>query len=175
MSLSEYFEQHEEQAFVVKALATAVAIILVKNYLPGLVAFLFIIFPVVFLIGIRMHAAATGVDAMELLREHITFFSMMRSEGERRAEVKPWVTYGIILANVVIFYGFEMNVSPDFISDNLIFLPREPDLVNVPLSAFTAIFLHGSGGHLWGNMTFLWVVNCAERGVHQIASVQSRF
>lgn len=161
MSLSEYFEQHEEQAFVAKALATAVAIILVKNYLSGLITFLLLIFPVVFLLLIRMHAAATGRDTMELLREHITFFPMMRTEGERRTEVKPWVTYGIILANVVIFYGFELNVSPDFISNNLIFLPREPDLVNVPLSAFTAIFLHGSGGHLWGNMTFLWVVGSA--------------
>lgn len=36
MSLSEYFEQHEEQAFVAKALATAVSIIFVKNYLSGL-------------------------------------------------------------------------------------------------------------------------------------------
>lgn len=37
MSLSEYFEQHEEQAFVAKALATAVAIILFKNFLSGLI------------------------------------------------------------------------------------------------------------------------------------------
>ncbi len=36
MSLSEYFEQHEEQAFVAKALATAVAIILNKDLVPGL-------------------------------------------------------------------------------------------------------------------------------------------
>jgi membrane associated rhomboid family serine protease/uncharacterized Tic20 family protein len=161
MSLSDYFEQHEEQAFVAKALATAVAIIFVKNYLSGLITFLILIFPVVFLIGIRMHAAASGVDTMELLREHITFFPMMRSEGERRTEVKPWVTYGIILVNVLIFYGFEMNVPPEFISDNLVFLPHQPDFLNVPLSAFTAMFLHASGGHLWGNMTFLWVVGTA--------------
>ena len=62
-TLSEYFEQHEEQAFVAKALATAVAIILVKNYLSGLITVLVVIFPVVFLVVIRMHAAATGVDA----------------------------------------------------------------------------------------------------------------
>lgn len=161
MSLSEYLEQHEEQAFVAKALATAVAIILVKNYLAGLLSFLLLIFPVVFLIVIRMHAAATGVDTMDLLREHITFFPMMRTEGERRTEVKPWVTYGIIFANVLIFYGFEMNAPADMISNNLIFLPHQPDFFNVPLSAFTAIFLHASNGHLWGNMTFLWVVGTA--------------
>ncbi len=161
MSFSEYFEQHEEQAFVAKALATAVAIILVKNYLSGLITFLVLIFPIAFLLIIRMHAAATGVDTMDLLREHITFFPMMRSENERRTEVRPWVTYAIIFANVVIYYGFEMNVPPEWISDNLIFLPHKPDLFNVPLSAITAIFLHGSGGHLWGNMMFLWVVGTA--------------
>lgn len=161
MSISDYFKQHEEQAFVAKALATAVAIILVKNYLAGLISFLIIIFPVVFLVIIRMHAAASGVSTTDLLKEHITFFPMMRSEDERRKEIKPWVTYGIILVNVLIFYGFEMSVEPELISDNLVFLPREPNLLNVPLSAFTSIFLHASGGHLWGNMMFLWVVGSA--------------
>jgi len=161
MSISEYFEQHEEQAFVAKALATAVAIILVKNYLSGLITFIVLVFPVVFLLLIRMHAAATGVSTMDLLREHITFIPIIRSENERRSEIKPWVTYGIIFANFLIFYGFEMNVPQEFISDNLVFLPRKPDFFNVPLSALTSIFLHGSNGHLWGNMTFLWVVGSA--------------
>jgi membrane associated rhomboid family serine protease/tetratricopeptide (TPR) repeat protein len=169
MSFSEYFEQHEEQAFVVKALATAVAITLVKALLPGLVGFLYLILPVVFLVGLRFHAAASGVDAMDLLREHITFLPMIRSEDERRKEVKPWVTYGIILANVLVFYLFESNVSPETISDNLVFLPHKPNVFNVPLSAFTAIFLHASNGHLWGNMTFLWVVGSAvERRVGRL-------
>lgn len=161
MSISEYFEQHEEQAFVAKALATAVAIILVKNYLSGLITFIVFIFPVVFLLLIRMHAATTGVSTMDLLREHITFIPIMRSESERRSEIKPWVTYGIIFANFLIFYGFELNVPQELIFDNLVFLPHKPDFLNVPLSAFTSIFLHGSNGHLWGNMTFLWVVGSA--------------
>lgn len=161
MSLIEYFERHEEQAFVAKALATAVAIILVKNYLSGLIGLFLLLFPVVFLVIIRMHAAASGVDPMELLREHITFLPVMRSEDERRTEVKPWVTYGIIFADVLIFYGIELNVDPALISNHLVFLPHEPGLFNVPLSLFTALFLHASGGHLWGNMMFLWVVGTA--------------
>jgi len=59
---------------VAKALATTIAIILVKNFLSGLISFLILIFPLVFLLVIRMHAAASGVDTMDLLREHITFF-----------------------------------------------------------------------------------------------------
>jgi len=161
MSLGEYFDQHEEQAFIAKALATAVAIILVKNYLSGLITILILIFPVIFLVIIRLHAATSGVNTMDLLREHITFFPVMRTENERKTEVKPWVTYGIIFINVLIFYGFEMNVSPEFIGNNLVFLPDKPNFINVPLSAISSMFLHASNGHLWGNMTFLWVVGSA--------------
>lgn len=39
MSLTEYFEQHEEQAFVAKTQATSLIIILVKQYLAGLIFF----------------------------------------------------------------------------------------------------------------------------------------
>ena len=42
MSLSENFEQHEEQAFVAKSIATAVAIILIKNYHSRLITVLLI-------------------------------------------------------------------------------------------------------------------------------------
>jgi membrane associated rhomboid family serine protease/uncharacterized Tic20 family protein/ssDNA-binding Zn-finger/Zn-ribbon topoisomerase 1 len=168
VSLADHFEQHEEQAFVAKALATAVAVSLVKFYLPGLVSFCYLILPVAFLIGLKLHAATSGVDAMELLRENITFFPVMRSEKERRAEVKPWVTYGIILVNCLVFYCFETSAS-DAVIDNLVFLPHHPDLFNVPISAFTALFLHASNGHLWGNMTFLWVVGSAvERRVGRL-------
>jgi len=140
----------------------------VKYYFPGIVGFLFLVLPVAFLFGLKLHAAASGVDAMDLLREHITFFPVMRSEDERRAEVKPWVTYGIILANCLVFYFFETSASDELIN-NLVFLPHKPNLLNVPLSALTALFLHASNSHLWGNMTFLWVVGSAvERRVGRL-------
>ncbi|WP_136526553.1 rhomboid family intramembrane serine protease [Geomonas ferrireducens] len=161
MSLSDYFQEHEEQAFVAKALATAIIITVIKSSFPGLISLLYLLLPLVFLVVLRFHAAASGVDASQLLREHITFFPMMSTEDERRSEIKPWVTYSLILANVLIFYFFETQVPLEFISDNLVFLPHKPDLFNVPLSAFTSMFLHGSNGHLWGNMTFLWVIGSA--------------
>lgn len=161
MSSSDYFDEHEEQAFIAKALATAVAIILVRHFLSGLVGLLMLFFPFLFLFGLRMHAATSGVSASKLLKEHITLLPVMRSLEERRLEVKPWVTYGLILVNVLVFYGFEARVSEDLISDYLVFLPHRPDFFNVPLSAFTSLFLHAGNGHLWGNMTFLWVVGTA--------------
>jgi membrane associated rhomboid family serine protease len=156
-SLSEYFEQHEEQAFIAKAFVTIIAIILIKEYLSGLVAVFIIFFPLIFLVYIRMKAAVEGKSTFELLKENITFFPIMRAEGERKKEVIPWVTYSIILLDGVIFYGYEMGASPESLN-NLVFLPHDPDILNVPVSIFTSMFLHGSGSHLWGNMIFLWML-----------------
>jgi len=155
--LSEYFEQHEEQAFIAKAFLTVVAIIFIKEYLSGLLAVFIFLFPVIFLIYIRMQAAVEGKSAYELLKENITFLPLMYAEGERNREVKPWVTYSIIFLDILIFYGWEIRVNPEALKD-LVFLPHDPNLFNVPISAVTSMFLHASGGHLWGNMTFLWML-----------------
>ncbi len=156
-SLAEYFEQHEEQAFIAKAFLTIIVIILIKEFLSGLLAIFIFLFPVIFLIYIRMQAAVEGKNTYELLKENITFLPLMRTEGERLREVTPWVTYAIILVDAVIFYGFELSADPEVLK-GLVFLPHNPNLWNVPLSAFTSMFLHASGGHLWGNMVFLWML-----------------
>jgi len=167
--LSDFFKQHEELTFVAKALATAFGIIFVKSFLSNIITFLIPAAPLIFLIGIRWRASVTGADPMDLLREHLTFLPVMRSESERRAEIKPWATYALILVNVLVFYCIERNVSQELISDYLIFLPCHPTYWNVPLSAFTAMYLHAGSGHLWGNMTFLWVGGSAvERRVGQL-------
>lgn len=156
-TLSEYFEQHEEQAFIAKAFLTVIAIIFVKEYLSGLLALFIFLFPVIFLVYIRMKAAVEGKSAYEMLKENITFLPLMRTEGERKLEVTPWVTYAIILIDAVIFYGWEIRTGPESLND-LVFLPHDPNLWNVPISAFTSMFLHAGGGHLWGNMVFLWML-----------------
>jgi membrane associated rhomboid family serine protease len=159
-AMTEYFERHEEQAFIAKAFLTVFLIILVKTYLSGLLTLLFILFPIIFLVYIRLKAAAEGTSPYELLKQHITFIPIMYAEGDRKKEVIPWVTYCIILLNILIYYLYETAPWGDtkFITNNLVFLPREPNLWNVVVSAFTAMFLHASGGHLWGNMVFLWVL-----------------
>ncbi len=156
-TLSEYFEQREEQAFIVKAFLTVIAIIFIKKYLSGLLALFIFLFPVIFLVYIRMKAAVEGKSTYELLKENITFLPLMYAEGERKREVIPWVTYSIIFLDVLIFYGFEIQAGPEALGD-LVFLPHDPNLWNVPLSAVTSMFLHASGGHLWGNMIFLWML-----------------
>jgi len=85
---------------------------------------------------------------------------VMLSTGEKKGKNLPLVTYSLVFINIAIFYLFQQNplVSESLVSNNLVFLPREPNLWNVPLSALSSIFLHGSHDHLWGNMMFLWAV-----------------
>lgn len=161
-SLADYFSAHEEQAFIGKVFLTIFAIILIREYLSGLIMLLLIIFPVLFLIYIRLQAAALDIQPTELLAQHITFMPVMHGDKELLRKETPYITYGIVLLNIVIFYFFEVALdSGDFIEKNLLFLPLEPNIWNLPVSLFASMFLHASSGHLWGNMLFLWAIGCA--------------
>jgi membrane associated rhomboid family serine protease len=68
---------------------------------------------------------------------------------------RPWATYALILANVLIFLGewFSPYVSIEALGlVPAVFLARE-----APWTIFTSMFLHGSLLHLLGNMYFLRV------------------
>ena len=156
---SDYFSKHEEQAFIGKAFLTIIAIIMIKEYLSGLIMLLFILFPVLFLIYIRLQAASLDMRPTELLAQHITFMPVMHTYKELLRKETPYVTYGIVLLNVIIFYIFEVGFeNGEFIEKNLLFLPLEPNLWNIPASLFSSMFLHANGAHLWGNMMFLWAI-----------------
>jgi len=156
---SDYFSKHEEQAFIGKAFLTIIAIIMIKEYLSGLIMLLFILFPVLFLIYIRLQAASLDMRPTELLAQHITFMPVMHTDKELLRKETPYVTYGIVLLNVIIFYIFEVGFDNiEFIEKNLLFLPVEPNLWNIPVSLFSSMFLHANGAHLWGNMMFLWAI-----------------
>ena len=154
-----YFARHPEQLFLLKAGAMILAILFFRRFLSGgLLLLVFLLFPVAFLVYIRLHAATTGQNPSELLAQHITFMPVMYAEGERRREEVAWATYGLIALNFAIGYGIESWIDPKVLADNFFFLPYKPNLWNVPVSAFTSMFLHAGPAHLWGNMIFLWVV-----------------
>jgi len=81
---------------------------------------------------------------------------------------KPYVTVGLIVINVLVyFYTFPMNVRVfqmfmfkfGLIPYELVhFEELTPELaVPVFLTPFTSMFLHGGFMHLFGNMLFLWI------------------
>ena len=158
--ISDYFSRHEEQAFLVKAFLTIFAIILLHEIFSGLIRIILFLLPLLFLLYVKFAAASSGKTTYEALKENITFIPFIYTDGEKKKEYIPLVTYSLILANVIIFYVFERNpfVDPKFITDNLVFIPYMRNSWNVPVSLFTSLFLHGSGSHLWENMIFLWVI-----------------
>ena len=156
-----YFERHREQAFIVKAMALILVIIYAKEALKELLPYLLIIFTVLFIYYIRYQKALTRRSFLSLLSDHLTLMPVMVSEEERKKEKTPWVTYGLVLCNVIIFYAFQSTADFQAIAGNLILLPEQPNFWNLPVSALTYMFLHNGSGHLWGNMGFLWVVGSA--------------
>lgn len=156
--LKSYLGRHPEQVFIGKALLTIGAVLWVRDAIRGWLPLITLLFPVAFLLYVRMKAAAEGVHPNEMLGRYVTFTPVMYAEGENRFAGATWVTWSLIAANVAVFYVFQAHVNPLVVYRNLIFLPYAPNPWNVPLSALTSMFLHGSPAHLWGNMLFLWAV-----------------
>ena len=72
-----------------------------------------------------------------------------------RMRRRPWVNYGLIAANVVIFMmGYHGMTQQGMAKVNSLLLhPNSPELGQF----FSSMFLHGGWMHLIGNMLFLWV------------------
>ncbi|MBD2294325.1 rhomboid family intramembrane serine protease [Anabaena sphaerica FACHB-251] len=94
---------------------------------------------------------------------------MVPLKDNNPAEITPYVTYGLIIANVLAFL-YETSLPPQALNGFLhlaAVVPRELSLsfagnsVNQPVpewvTLITAQFLHGGFLHLAGNMLFLWV------------------
>jgi len=75
---------------------------------------------------------------------------------------RPWVTYGLILANVLVWVLYQL---PDLQGsvDELAYHPCEvtgecPQVgQGWVVTAVTSMFMHGGWEHLLGNMLFLWI------------------
>jgi membrane associated rhomboid family serine protease len=74
----------------------------------------------------------------------------------------PLVTVGLIIANVVVWVGYEL---PDLEASVNAFAYHPCEVENTcrqvghdwPVTIFTSMFMHGSWSHLIGNMLFLWI------------------
>ncbi len=75
---------------------------------------------------------------------------------------RPWVTYGLILANLLVWVLYQL---PDLQGsvDELAYHPCEvvdecPQVGrDWPVTAVTSMFMHAGWEHLLGNMLFLWI------------------
>ena len=75
----------------------------------------------------------------------------------------PFVNYLLIAANIAVFVWelqlFEKGVDPEALTNTFGLVPAR--IVTDPgaafVTVFTSMFMHGSLGHLGGNMLFLWI------------------
>ena len=72
-----------------------------------------------------------------------------------RMRIKPWINYGLIAVNVLLFVaGYNgSSTRNELLVSRLLLQPDAPELYQF----FSCMFLHGNWSHLLGNMVFLWV------------------
>lgn len=86
------------------------------------------------------------------------FLSRMPVEYNLKARRTPWVTYGLILINTLIFLGYFYDERLTWMAiDNFAAMPAEIQSGQSLWTLVTATFLHGGWLHLAGNMYFLWL------------------
>lgn len=125
---------------------------------PGLLSTGFIILPVTYLLFIMVRGMLSEQEAMASFAEHFNVLWERAVPEECRRQWIPWGTYGIVLLDLLLYYGLALHLEPSALWNNLAFLPAEPNFWNVPLSAISALFLHTGGWQLWGCVIFLWAV-----------------
>lgn len=92
---------------------------------------------------------------------------MVPLRDDNPTRITPYVTYGLITLNVLVFF-YEISLTPPALSqffqtwavvpkDLTASLQGTIDPVPVWLTLITSQFLHGGFLHLGGNMLFLWV------------------
>jgi membrane associated rhomboid family serine protease len=125
---------------------------------PGLLSTGFIILPGIYLLFIMVRGILTEQETMACFAEHFNVLWERVVPEECRQQWIPWGTYGIILLDILLYYGLARQLEPSTLWNNLAFIPAEPNFWNVPLSAIAALFLHSGGTQLWGCVIFLWSV-----------------
>jgi membrane associated rhomboid family serine protease len=82
------------------------------------------------------------------------FFFPFPIGDENPRSTTPYVNYALLAINIIIFIIFGFMQDYQQIVMDYGFIPARME----PRNFITSIFLHGSLGHLIGNMIFLWIV-----------------
>ncbi|MBI9016041.1 MAG: rhomboid family intramembrane serine protease [Phycisphaerae bacterium] len=75
-------------------------------------------------------------------------------------ERMPWMNWVIIAANAIVYFGWQIHVSPEAWEP---YMQNDWDFSGM----FTSVFMHADFMHIFGNMLFLWLFGnavCAKLG-----------
>ena len=158
-------EKHPEQLFIAKSAALMLLIFSGQRLLSNFV-FLWL-FSGCFLFYLLLDASMSGRGFWRTVRDNFSFWWMPHADDADRRKDIPWCTFALLALNSFCYFVTSDDLNG--ITNNLIWLPLEPDIINVPISLFSSLFLHAGPGHLIGNMFFLWVFGSAiERRVTRL-------
>lgn len=86
---------------------------------------------------------------------------MLPIRDHNPSEKIPYVTYGLIAVNIVVFLTYWSDLQNPQVINRFFYdwamIPRLVTQDGQVYSMFTAMFLHGGFMHLAGNMLFLWI------------------
>lgn len=86
---------------------------------------------------------------------------MIPLRSKNPPESTPWVTYGLILTNTVVFAATQQNLH---VKRSLATEWGASNLNLSPVTMLSSMFLHADIMHLLGNMLFLFIFGCAVEG-----------
>ncbi len=155
-----YFQRHQEQKFILKALGLIILLKVLENaFFIWWIAILFLS-PILIFSLLRIIAIHQDKSTFRVVLENLTFIPSPYLENDKRKKLFPWVTYCLVLTNVLVFY-LVTPVLPEQVFDNLAFVPADTTFINILTAQISCIFLHADAWHLWGNMAFLWALGGA--------------
>ena len=153
--LDSYFDQHAEQLFVVKAVALVIILKLLESIFYLWWFTFLVLSPIFVFLILSVISIHQNKSAIQVIKENLTLIPAPYLDRDEKFPVIPWVTYSLVLINVLLFYVIVPNLYESTI-DNLVFVPWDMTFINTLVSQITNIFLHADAWHLWGNMAFLW-------------------
>jgi membrane associated rhomboid family serine protease len=156
-TLNNYFLEHQERKFLIQAIGLVVLLNVMEEvfYLWWLTILVFA--PVFVFWLLQIISIHQDKGFVQVLFENLTFIPSPYVERDTAYDVVPWVTYLLILINVFVFYLVTPALSAEQYN-NLLFVPDDVTFLNVLISLFSNIFMHGSEWHLWINAAFLWAM-----------------
>lgn len=146
-----------ERIYLLKVAALVAAAYVFRRELAGLLAFFWLLIPVLLFSYVWFKSIHTGDRLIDVVRDHVTLIPVAYAEGGKKPFI-PKATLALVLANAAVFYAMRLLSPADLktVEDCFMFLPQLSLPGTALLSPLTSMFLHADAGHLWGNMAFLW-------------------
>lgn len=152
-----YFDKHSAQVFVLKAVVLVVALKLLEDIFYLWWFTILLLAPLFVFLLLRIVSVHQDKSMLQVVRENLTLIPAPYLDRDEKSPVLPWITYLLILINVLVFYAV-MPFLEERTLRNLLFAPQDLDFINTLVAQLTNMFLHADGWHLWGNMAFLWAM-----------------